>query len=411
MPRGNRSFFYPSVSLGWIFTELPALKNNKILTYGKLRTSVAQVGQAGDYYANYSYIPAYGSGMYLYTPISYPLGGVSSYAPYWKKFDPNLKPQNTTNWEIGTDLNFWENRICFEYTLSYQDVKNQIFDVPTAGSTGYQYLRTNAGQMTTWSHEVSVNASFLQSKDYGVDLGVNFTKITNKVKKLADGVESIMLGGFVEPQIRAMAGYNYPNIYGYAFKRSSDGELLLSNGLPQATSSSENLGECAPDFNMGFNLSAHYKRLSLTATLDWQKGGRMYNGTLITMNYFGVTKESLPYHEGKMVAEGIDEATGKKNTVEVSKQDYYQAYYDVTESGIYDTSFWKLRDVTLTYKLPKIGNIDISVYGFARNILIWSKMPDLDPESSQGNGNMSGYFERFSVPNTSSFGGGFKLTF
>jgi hypothetical protein len=208
-----------------------------------------------------------------------------------------------------------------------------------------------------------------------------------------------------------MAGYNYPNIYGYAFKRSSDGELLLSNGLPQATSSSENLGECAPDFNMGFNLSAHYKRLSLTATLDWQKGGRMYNGTLITMNYFGVTKESLPYHEGKMVAEGIDEATGKKNTVEVSKQDYYQAYYDVTESGIYDTSFWKLRDVTLTYKLPKIGNIDISVYGFARNILIWSKMPDLDPESSQGNGNMSGYFERFSVPNTSSFGGGFKLTF
>jgi TonB-linked SusC/RagA family outer membrane protein len=411
MPRGNRSFFYPSVSLGWIFTELPALKNNKILSYGKLRTSVAQVGQAGDYYDNYCYIPAYGSGMYLYTPISYPLGGVSSYAPYWKKFDPNLKPQNTTNWEIGTDLNFWENRIRFEYTLSYQDVKDQIFDVPTAGSTGYQYLRTNAGQMTTWSHEISVNASFLQSKDYGLDLGVNFTKITNKVKKLADGVESIMLGGFVEPQIRAMAGYKYPNIYGYAFKRSSDGELLLSNGLPQATSSSENLGECAPDFNMGFNLSAHYKRLSLTATLDWQKGGRMYNGTLITMNYFGVTKESLPYHEGKMVAEGIDEATGKKNTVEVSKQDYYQTYYDVTESGIYDTSFWKLRDVTLTYKLPKIGNIDISVYGFARNILIWSKMPDLDPEGSQGNGNMSGYFERFSVPNTSSFGGGFKLTF
>ena len=137
----------------------------------------------------------------------------------------------------------------------------------------------------------------------------------------------------------------------------------------------------------------------------------MYNGTLLTMNYFGVTKESLPYHEGTMVAEGIDAATGKANTVVVNKQDYYMAYNNVTEAGIYDTSFWKLRDVTLGYKLPKFGGLDISIYAFARNVLLWSKMPNLDPESSQGNGNMGGYFERFSVPNTSSFGGGFKLTF
>ena len=172
-----------------------------------------------------------------------------------------------------------------------------------------------------------------------------------------------------------------------------------------------NLGECAPDFNMGFNLHARYKKVSLSATMDWQKGGCMYNGTLLTMNFFGASKESLPYHEGTMVAEGINEATGLKNTVEVSKQDYYQAYNDVTEAGIFDTSYLKLRDVTLSYQFPKFAGIDLSVYGFARNVLLWAKMPNLDPESSQGNGNMSGYFERYSVPNTSSFGGGFKLTF
>ena len=94
-----------------------------------------------------------------------------------------------------------------------------------------------------------------------------------------------MLGGFVEPQIRAQAGYTYPNIYGYAFKRAEDGQLLLVDGLPQATSASVNLGECTPDFNMGFNLNVNYKRLNLAATLDWQKGGRMYNGTILTMNY------------------------------------------------------------------------------------------------------------------------------
>ena len=411
MPRGNRSFFYPSVSLGWIFTELPALKGNHILSYGKLRASFAQVGQAGHYYENYYYVPTYGSGMYQFTPISYPMNGIGTYSPYYIKFDKNLKPQNTVNWEFGADLNFFDNRIRLEYTASYQDIKDQIFDVPTAGSTGYQYLRTNAGEMTTWSHEFSINASIIQMKDWDLDLGVNFTKLNNKVKSLADGVESIMLGGFVEPQVRAQAGYTYPNIYGIAFKRDEQGRLLLSEGLPQGTSDSQNLGECTPDFNMGFNLKARWKRLTLTATMDWQKGGKMYNGTLLTMNYFGASEESLPYHEGTMVVEGIDEATGQPNTIEVSKQDYWQAYHDVTEAGIYDRSFLKLRDVTLNYQLPKIAGIDISVYGFARNILLWSKMKDLDPESSQGNGNMSGCFERFSVPNTSSFGGGFKITF
>ena len=112
-----------------------------------------------------------------------------------------------------------------------------------------------------------------------------------------------------------------------------------------------------------------------------------------------------------MVAEGIDEATGNANTIEVNNQNYYQAYYDVTESGIYDTSFIKLRDLTLAYQLPKMGAFDISVNAFARNVFIWSKLPNFDPESSQGNNNMSGYFERFSVPNTSSYGGGVTFTF
>ena len=412
MPRGHRSFFYPSVSLGWIFTELPALKENHVLSYGKLRLSYAQVGQAGQFYNNYMYVPSYTGGMYVYTPISYPLGGAKGYAPYYVKFDENLKPQNTSNWETGIDLGLFKNRVRVEYTLSYQDVRNQIFDVPTAGTTGYQALRTNAGQMTTLSHELSVNASVIDHANYGLDLGVNFTKITNKVKKLADGVESIMLGGFVEPQVRAQAGYTYPNIYGKAFKRTKDGQLLLSaNGLPQGTAASVNLGECTPDFNMGFNLRAHYKQLSLSATMDWQKGGCMYNGTLLTMNYFGASKASLPYHEGTMVAEGINEATGQKNTVQVSKQQYYMAYNDVTEAGIFDTSFLKLRDVTLSYQFPKFAGINLSVYGFARNILLWAKLPGLDPESSQGNGNMSGYFERYSIPNSSSFGGGFKIAF
>ena len=174
---------------------------------------------------------------------------------------------------------------------------------------------------------------------------------------------------------------------------------------------SEDLGNCSPDFQVGFNLGARYKRVSLATTWDWNKGGKMYHGTLGTLEYFGTTKNSLPYHEGTMVAEGIDEATGQPNTKEVLKQDWYMAYYDITEAMVYDMSYLKLRDVTLTYDLPRFAGINLSIYGFARNVLIWSKLTDFDPESSQSNGNMSGYFERYSLPATSSYGGGMKITF
>lgn len=412
MPRGSRSFFYPSVSLGWEFTKLPFLENNSVLNYGKLRGSFAQVGQAGSYYNTYYTQPGYGGGFYQYTPVSYPLpSGVSAYAPSSKFYDANLKPQNTTNWEIGTDLQFFGGRIKAEYTYSLQNVTDQIFAVPVDAATGYSEMLTNAGKMQTKSHELSLNFAILEAKDYDLNLGINFTRINNKVIELAPGVESIMLGGFVEPQIRAQAGCKYPNIYGNAFKRDEAGNLVLLNGLPQASGAMQNLGDCSPDFTTGITLGGRYKRVSLSTTWSWQQGGKMYHGTNMTMNYFGATKESLPYHEGNMVAEGINEATGEKNAVEVSKQDYWMSYYDVTESGIYSTSFLKLRDLTLTYHLPKFCGIDLSVYGFARNILLWADLPNFDPESSQGNNNMSGYFERFSVPNSSSFGGGLTATF
>ena len=311
MPRGSRSFFYPSVSLGWEFTKLPFLENNSILNYGKLRGSFAQVGQAGQYYKTYYTQPGYGGGFYQYVPIAYPLpSGVSAYAPSSKFYDANLKPQNTANWEIGTDLQFFGGRIKAEYTYSLQNVTDQIFAVPVDATTGYSEMLTNAGKMQTKSHELSLNFAILQAKDYDLNLAINFTRINNKVIELAPGVESIMLGGFVEPQIRAQAGCNYPNIYGNAFKRDEAGNLVLLNGLPQASGAMQDLGNCSPDFTTGFTLGGRYKRVSISTTWSWQQGGKMYHGTNMTMNYFGATKESLPYHEGNMVAEGIDEATG-----------------------------------------------------------------------------------------------------
>ena len=199
-------------------------------------------------------------------------------------YDKNLKPQNTSNFEVGTELGFFNGRLRVDYTFSFQSVKDQIFKVPIDGSTGYQYMLTNAGKMETQAHELSINAAILEARDYDLNLGLNFSRVWNYVKELAPGVESIMLGGFVEPQVRAQAGCTYPNIYGNGFKRDENGNLLLLNGLPQASSDSQDLGNCAPDFNLGINLGGRYKRVSLTTTWDWQKGGKMYNVTNLVMN-------------------------------------------------------------------------------------------------------------------------------
>lgn len=410
MPRGHRSFFYPSVSAAWLWSQIPALRGSAI-DFGKLRFSYAQVGQAGSYLENYYYKPAYSGGMYTFTPIAYPIGGVSAYVPYPQIYDPDLHPQNTRNIEAGIEAALFGGRLRMEYTISHQNITGQIFAVPTAGSTGYQYMTMNAGRMRTWSHEILLEGTIARGRDWEISAGANLTLTDNMVKELAPGVESIMLGGFTSPQVRAEAGKTYPIIYGTAFKRADNGSLLLRNGLPQATAASMELGECTPDFVAGFNLSARWRDLSLSAVLSWQKGGKMYHGTNQVLNQSGVTIASLPWHEGKIVAEGIDEATGLANTVEVDRQAYYQAYYTVGEAGVYDMSFLKMRDITLSYRIPKVLPFDIEVSAFARNLLLWTRLPDFDPESSQGNDNMGGYFERFSMPATCSIGGGLKITF
>lgn len=163
MPRNNRSFFYPSVSLGFILTEIEALKND-VVNYAKIRASYAEVGQAGEYRQNFFATPSYDGGFYSFAPVQYPLNGSSAYTPYYTIYDPNLKPQNTKSYEIGADVNFWNNLINVSYTYSRQNVKDQIFSVPLAGSTGASDVLTNGGRLHTDTHELSVDINPVRTK-------------------------------------------------------------------------------------------------------------------------------------------------------------------------------------------------------------------------------------------------------
>jgi TonB-linked SusC/RagA family outer membrane protein len=425
MPRNNRSFFYPSVSLSWILTELESLKNNDIISFAKIRASYAQVGQAGTYLNNYYAKPAYGGGFWEGTPINYPLGltSVSAYIPNSRIYDPKLKPQNTKSYELGFDLRLFKNIFSIEYTYSRQNVTDQIFPVPLAGSTGVSEVVMNGGKIHTNSHEVIVNVKLLSTKDLDWNIGGNFTKIDNYVDELAPGVESIFLGGFTTPQVRAGIGDKFPVIYGSQYKRDDQGRILVDEnpnsktyGMPM-TGGPAVIGKCSPDFIVGGNTNFRYKRVSLSATLSWQKGGQMYSGTNGAMLSYGMSKTTED-RTTPFVYPGYKKDGTPNNIVRGGVHDprayqdlYSTALGNINEAFIYDQDFVKLRELTLAYSFPKFKGVTINVSAFARNILIWSKLPNFDPESSQGNNNMGGYFERFSMPQTTSYGMGLNIVF
>ncbi len=420
MPRNNRSFTYPSVSLGFIFTELEALKND-VLTYGKIRASYAEVGQAGTYYPSYYRTPVYGGGFSSGTPIQYPIGSISSYIPYYKIYDPNLKPQNTKSYEIGADFSFWNGLISLNYTYSRQNVKDQIFEVPLATSTGYSELITNGGSVHTNSHEITLSVNPIQTKNFNWDFAFNFSKIDNYVDKLAPGVSSIMLGGFVDPQVRLSAGDKFPVIYGTSYQRNEEGQIVVDeNGMP-TLGENRVLGNVSPDFRMGFNTTFEFYKFRLSAVLDWKQGGCMYAGSVSTLDYYGVTQKSADYRKAdhfyfeKPAVKQLADGSYAPNDIKISGENAYN-YFDrlstISEAGVYGSSFLKLREIALSYPVLNKSYLGVTVNVFARNLLLWSEMDNgIDPESSQGNNNMAGAFERFSLPGTSSYGFGITVKF
>ena len=415
MPRGSRTFTYPSVSLGWIFTELEALKNN-ILTFGKLRVSYAEVGQAGDFVESYYSTPAYGGGFSSGVPISYPINGATAFTLHGVVYDPDLKPQNTQTYELGTDLTFLNGLASLNYTFSHQKAKDQIFEVPLAGSTGTSDLMTNAGSLDIKTHEFTLGFNPINKKDIKWDFAFNFTKTDSYVEKLAPGVESIFLGGFVEPQIRASIGYKFPTIYGTDYLRDDNGKVVVDeDGFPMGGEEKE-LGTVEPDFRLGFNTSLELFKFRLSLVLDWKQGGYMYAATGGLLDFYGRSQHSADYRKMDqfLFEEAAVKEDGTPNDIYIAGSDaqyYFDCLNNITASMIRENSFIKIREIALSYPVWAKKNLNVTLNAYARNLILWSTIKGFDPESTQGNTNMGGGFERFSLPGTSSFGFGLNVNF
>ena len=357
----------------------------------KLRANIGKVGNSPGPYNTLNYAafanPADGFG----PNIQFPFNGQGAFTISNGAGNPELRPEFTKEWEIGTELGFWNNRITLEYSHYQRMLTEGLFSVPYSAASGITSIFLNAGELKTNGNEASITVIPLRtSKGLNWTINANYTQFKTIVERLAPGVQNIFLGGFTTPNIRLVAGDEYGQIYGTQYRRDAQGRLLLNAaGLPLATTSVEKIGNPNPRFTVGITNSISYKGFDFSVLLDIRSGGDIYSRNLADLRRNGVTIETaeFPRYDKTGVLqkpyqfEGVD-ANGNPVKVPLSAEQYWgnNGKYVAAEGYIVSTSWKRIREATLTYSLPRklvdrtpFGNIELGIFG--RNLLRFSITP------------------------------------
>jgi TonB-linked SusC/RagA family outer membrane protein len=425
--RAKNNFFYPSVGGSFIFTEI--LPKNKILTYGKLRASLAYGGNSPSPYSSATYYtqPFFADGFTNGT--SFPFLGVTGFSLSNILGNSALKPEKTKESEVGLDARFLDSRLGFEFTY-YNRIHSDLLVLrPIPGSSGFQSINANSGSMRNRGVEVVLNLVPVKYKNGSWKIDVTFAKNVNKVLSLAEGVKEISVEtGFTGIGSYAIVGQPYGVYYGNSWLRNANGDLIISQsggnkGLPEQNPLSGNLGDPFPDWTSGIRNTLEWKGFSLSALLDIKQGGKNWSGTIARLNRLGRTAISAN-RDGNFatyVIKGVaDDGTANPttpNTQSVSALSYFSNYlgdgaFSASENAIYSTSWVRLREVSLTYhhnmKSKWFKFVDVSLIG--RNLWLKTDYPGVDPETSlTGAGSNLTGFDYFNNPSTRSFSIGLRF--
>lgn len=409
LPIINNSYFYPSVTGSFVFSEV---FKPSWLNFGKLRAGVSQVS---------SDLTPYQTGDVLGSSINF--NGTPTFIQANTKMNPLLKPEIKDTWEVGLEASMFNNRFGFDVTYYNEKRTDLLVPVQHSWSTGYGYKWLNAGEMTNEGVEALVNIVPLRNQDFEWRVTWNFAKNNNKVGKVSDEMDSYNLTNApFSVQLWALSGQQYGQLRGTDFVYDDQGNKVVdANGFYEK-SEVKNLGSIIPDYNMGIRNTFTYKGVALSALIDIQKGGNFFSTSHMWGMYSGMLEETAAngVRENGVVADGVmwDEGTKSyvKNTTEVSAYDYYKAYYNGVDSqNVFDADYIKLREVTLSYTFPKkwagpFANVTVSAFG--RNLATWGlDKKGFDPEmASYGSGNIQG-IEGGSLPSTRTYGMNLKLQF
>jgi TonB-linked SusC/RagA family outer membrane protein len=392
LPLINRSYFYPSISSSFIFTEL--LPQNKWLTYGKLRASYANVGgDTNPYSLDFTYTPVttafaqYGYGS------TFPFNGLLGFSiPGIIPPLDKLKPQDQKTIEFGTELRFLNNRVTADVTYYSSKTSNQIVQLSLPNSSGYSGKLINAGSLNNKGWEVTLGVTPIKFKDFSWTIDGNFSHNDQTVDLPAEVPLYVVASGWSGLQVKAEPGKSI-GIYGVAWLRDPNGNIVIdpATGL-RKTLNDQRLGNVAPDFTMGINNSFTFKGFNLSFLLDIRRGGVIYSNTVSTLRTSGLAPETAINRGNIFIDKGVIQSGNSfiPNTVPVqSMQDYWGQYSTTnTEANIFDASYVKLREARLNYSIPgsflashakffKAASIGVE----GRNIWIISKnVPYIDPE-------------------------------
>lgn len=421
LPADNNSYFYPSISAGFLFSSL--LKNTPWLSSGKLRLNYAETGNNAPW----------GSLADIYDKPA-PYGGTTLFSLPDIKNNPELKPERTKSREIGVEMAFLRNRLGLDVTYYFTESVDQIMPVAISNATGYRSKYVNAGTIENQGIELSLFATPVRTRDFSWNMNVNWTRNRNEVVALYDGSTNLqinplgMQGGV---SINATLGQPYGTIQGRTWVRHENGEKLVgTNGRYVMTTTTNNvIGNINPDWTGGVYNTLRYKNLSLGFLVDVRKGGDvfsldMYYGLAtglypetVGLNDLGNPSRNPIAQGGGVIMPGVT-ADGKPNTLRV--ENVYGTYgysFNPQEAFVYDASYVKLRELNLTYSLPKtvvsklpyFKGIDFSIIG--RNLwIIHKNLPYSDPEELISSGNIQGY-QSGAYPTTRTLGANLKLTF
>lgn len=418
LPKGSNSYFYPSVNTALVVTDaIPGLKN-RFLSYFKLRASTAKVGSDADPYLLRT----------TYTGLSDKYNGLSQFTLADALANGGLLPEITHSNEMGAELSFLDGRVTFDGSIYDKSTKNQIFNAPITATTGFTSKSINAGSISNKGQEFLLGVTPVQT-DGGFTWNslFNYGRNKSRITELAPGIKTLALGSLFTARLEARLDKPYGAIMGNSWLRDAQGNLLLKNGLPQRDPASAGyqhyFGSVQPQWTGGWGNTLSYKNLRLYGLLDFHKGGKLASITNMWGDFTGVLSRTtlgreVDWNNPGLVVKGIDQATGQPNTINVNSEKYWQciAYNcgQVIEDNIYDASYTKLRELSLTFDLPRsfAGRLNTSaiILGLTgRNLKTWTKVPNIDPEFSYQTGNNQG-IEFASMPNARVWGLNVRIT-
>ncbi|RBL93194.1 SusC/RagA family TonB-linked outer membrane protein [Chitinophaga flava] len=428
LPSNNRSYFYPSVAVSWVFTDALKLES-KVLTFGKLRASWAKVGRDADPYQLANIFR-----------LNIPFQGQSGVMQNPNAGNPNLKPEFTQDFEVGTTLEFFDRRAALDFAWYSRLSTNQIAPLTLPPSSGFGQVIDNFGKLTNKGIEIDLNVIPIKNKNLTWSIHGVFTKNRSIVKELKPGVVRLPLAGVLDaisPFLEAGKPYGY--LRGTADARDSDGKLLIdpSNGFLIPDPNQRMIGNPNPDFKTGISTTLNYKGFFLNVLFDLTRGGDIYSVTTSSLLGRGVTKDTGPAQRDNVyvipgVYGDVNSATalldnkGQRipNTTAISLFEMFFgetfAINSASEWNVYDATVYTFREATLGYDFPKswfsktpIGSLTVTLTG--RNLWYYApflpKYTRFNPEvGSFGSTNVQG-IELSGAPTTRRFGVNVKVTF